>query len=407
MSIDTRAADRRLARLTCIRRLLTRRVALANPPSAGAVALESPARIALEKHAPVAIRLASRVTTVCCLLLACVVPAAATDAAQRTLDQPTLVWIQSVLNNWEAVCRRELRIAAEPLPWIIFYDEHSAWHLQSEKRWLPPHEVSPHSLRFMGDTYPLIRVAHQGGRLWVPDRGPLPVDVAKPQVAAMPYDDERKSFFVAPLPGLFHKLAGPDQARNLDDLFLGTAAHELTHTRHYAYAMPQITRLRLRYKLPESFDDNIIQQEFGVNDEYKAVYDAERKLLTRAILARDLDDCRQAVGEALLVSQKRKDRFFVGDKQGYSSLEDIFLAMEGLAMWVQYRTARERAPSGEEWLKTLITLSERTDAWSQEHGLGLFLLMDRLVPGWQARFLAPDFPSPFTVLREAIARRTP
>jgi hypothetical protein len=81
--------------------------------------------------------------------------------------------------------------------------------------------------------------------------------------------------------------------------------------------------------------------------------------------------------------------------------------MEGLAMWVQYRTARERAPSGEEWLKTLITLSERHDAWSQEQGLGLFLLIDRLVPGWQARFLAPDFPSPFTVLREAVGRHTP
>ena len=36
---------------------------------------------------------------------------------------------------------------------------------------------------------------------------------------------------------------------------------------------------------------------------------------TKAILARDLDDCRQAVGEALLVSQRRKDRFFVGDKE--------------------------------------------------------------------------------------------
>ena len=38
--------------------------------------------------------------------------------------------------------------------------------------------------------------------------------------------DQRKSFFVAPLPGLFHKLAGPNAARNLDELFLGTAAHD-------------------------------------------------------------------------------------------------------------------------------------------------------------------------------------
>ena len=123
MSIATRAADRRLARLPCNRRLLTRRGALAIAMSVGAVPLDSPAHIAQEKHESVAIRLASRLTAACCILLACVVPGTSTDAAQRTLDQPTLVWMQAVLNNWEAVCRRDLRIAAEPLPWIIFYDE--------------------------------------------------------------------------------------------------------------------------------------------------------------------------------------------------------------------------------------------------------------------------------------------
>jgi hypothetical protein len=90
---------------------------------------------------------------------------------------------------------------------------------------------------------------------------------------------------------------------------------------------------------------------------------------------------------------------------GYSALEDIFLTMEGLGMWVQYRTARDRAPAREDWLTTLSTMSESFDAWSQEEGLGLFLLIDRLVPGWQRRFLAADFPSPFTVLRDAIERR--
>jgi hypothetical protein len=105
------------------------------------------------------------------------------------------------------------------------------------------------------------------------------------------------------------------------------------------------------------------------------------------------------------VIAKRKQRFFVADKDGYSALEDIFLAMEGVAMWAQYRTARNRAPADEDWIRTLTTLMERQDAWSQQEGLGLFLLIDRLVPGWQQRFLAADFPSPFTVLRDTIEQR--
>jgi hypothetical protein len=122
--------------------------------------------------------------------------------------------------------------------------------------------------------------------------------------------------------------------------------------------------------------------------------------------AAPVNNVRRAAEQALLASQRRKERFFVGDKAGYSDLEDIFLAMEGLAMWVQYRTARERAPSGEDWLTTFISLAQKTDAWSQQDGLALLILIERLAPGWHARFLAPDFPSPFTVLREAIRGRS-
>lgn len=353
---------------------------------------------------PVSVRLASLFADVCHILLACALLATVTHAAPQNLNEPTLAWMQATLDSWETNCRRDLRITVEPLPWVIFYDESRAWHLKAEKRLLPSYEASSHSLRFAGRNYPLIRVARKGNELWVPGRDPIAVDPAKPQAVAMLYDEERKPFFIIPLPDLFHRLAGPDHASNLDELFLGEAAHELTHTRHLVYAMPQIKRLRARYKLPESFDDNIIQQEFGTNDEYKRLYDEERKHLTNAILARDLDECRRAVEKALSVIRKRKERFFVGDRAGYSDLEDIFLAMEGLAMWVQYRTARARAPAGEEWLKTLITLSERHEAWSQEEGLGLFLLIDRLAPGWQTRFLSPHFPSPFAVLSEAIRK---
>jgi hypothetical protein len=108
--------------------------------------------------------------------------------------------------------------------------------------------------------------------------------------------------------------------------------------------------------------------------------------MTRALSAENLADCREAVRQFLAISDERQKRFFVGEKRGYKELEDIFLSLEGLAMLAQYKTARDRAPKGEDWLKTLITLAQRTDSWSQETGLGLFLLIERLVPNWKPRF---------------------
>jgi hypothetical protein len=151
----------------------------------------------------------------------------------------------------------------------------------------------------------------------------------------------------------------------------------------------------------------MIQTAFGADEEYKRLYVEERGHLSRAIMSEDVAACRREVALAVEVSERRKARFLVGQKEGWSELEDVFLGLEGVAMWVQYRTARDRAPAGEDWVRTLIKLSERSDAWSQEEGLALFLLIDRLVPGWQARFLAPDFPSPFAVLREAVKESTP
>ncbi len=43
--------------------------------------------------------------------------------------------------------------------------------------------------------------------------------------------------------------------------------------------------------------------------------------------------------------------------------------------------------------------------WSQDQGLALFLLVDALVPNWQARVFAPAPASPFALLEEAVASR--
>jgi hypothetical protein len=65
--------------------------------------------------------------------------------------------------------------------------------------------------------------------------------------------------------------------------------------------------------------------------------------------------------------------------------------------------AGDHAQPGESWRQTAGVLFTRGDAWSQMEGLALFLLIDRLVPDWQARFLAPAFPSPVAVLREVVS----
>src|SRR2546426_6242281 len=90
----------------------------------------------------VPLRMASCSIFSLCLLIACLTKTPEVQAAEPELDQQTLAWIQDVLDNWERACRRDLHVSAEPLPWIIFYDDIQALHLNPDERLLPPHKVS-------------------------------------------------------------------------------------------------------------------------------------------------------------------------------------------------------------------------------------------------------------------------
>lgn len=176
------------------------------------------------------------------------------------LKKADVIWIEKILDNWEFVCRNELKVSFDTPPWIIFYDSSAAFHLNAHESLLPKFTKTSHYVFFAGRKYQLIKIPHSK-QVWVPDRKPI-LFASFPTVT-MPYSNNKNAFFIAPLPSFFHKLSTPDQEIYLDFLFLGNNIYELTHTRQLMFALPQLIELQKSYKLPESIDDNTIENKFG------------------------------------------------------------------------------------------------------------------------------------------------
>lgn len=214
-------------------------------------------------------------------MLVCAMLAFGVRADEIKPDAEDVRWMQTVLDRWEITCRRHLRLPVEPLAWIIFYDEHYAWHVSAEKEMLPAHETATVTLNFAGKAYELLRVSHKEG-LWVPGRDEaLPIKV---DLSAMPYADDQKAFCIIPLPFLFHKLEGLGTAAEMDEFFLGIALHELTHTRQLSLVMKQIKQLSKRYPVPEHLDDNLLEDTFGKNKAYAQGFNREMDTLGDAYM---------------------------------------------------------------------------------------------------------------------------
>jgi hypothetical protein len=319
-------------------------------------------------------------------------------AAAAEPDRPTLRWMQTVLVRWEQTCRRHLNLPPEPLPWIVFYDDRHAWHVNPESKMLPERRRLSASLRFAGRRYPLFELETTSG-LWLPDGEVLPV---KAEGVTKPYAQHQKVYAQMALPALWWKEHGQDSIP-VEHLY-SEALHELTHTRQMTSAMQQITVLQARYHFRNGLDDDIIERTFGGNDEYRKLYEQEKAQLMQAVMAPDLESCRRAVAIMLETVTKRQQRFFRGEHDGWAAIEGVFLALEGSAVWVQAQMALDHAPAGQDWKQTLTSLAPFNALWSQEEGGGLFFVIDRLVPDWQARYFGSEMPSPFAVLRAAVGK---
>jgi hypothetical protein len=314
------------------------------------------------------------------------------------LDDATAHWIQMVLDRWRDACQKDFRLAEHPLPWMIFFDEGHAWHISPDRKLIPPHRTLPRVLRFSGRAYDVFEVRNRSG-VWVPGRAPISIE---PKAVTMPYAGDTKTFFVMATPAL-----QTSETEDFRSFLIGLALHELAHTRQLPQVLSQVKRLQGRHRFPESVDDNIIQTTFETNREFQSSYMEELKQLSTAVLASDIGSARAQAAEGLRMIERRRKRFFVGKYEGWSEMEDVLLSLEGSAMWVQFQSALRLAPKEQAWLDTLAILGQRTDAWSQSEGLGLFLLIDRFSPGWQQKFFGQDVPSPIETLREALARASP
>ena len=232
------------------------------------------------------------------ILLSCQTLTAQQGNADNQLAKKDIKWIERVLDNLDSVCRKELKIQTNPLPWIIFYDSTSAWHLNPDKKMLPASEKTNYQFIFDGKKYELIRIA-QTKIVWVPDRDPIPMGTLP--FVTMPYANNQTSFFISPLPSLFHLLAPASEAVYLDFLFLGMNMHELIHTRQLPFTLSKILQIQRDYKLPANLDDNTIENSFGKIVAYKEYFLAEKDHFWKAALAENKDSCIAHIKQAFKI----------------------------------------------------------------------------------------------------------
>lgn len=240
------------------------------------------------------------------------------------------------------------------------------------------------------------RAASHGGEIETPDGGKLPAKVAS---FAGAFGDGQP-FLVMALPSVW-EAQGVQSDLGLSNMLTGVFLHEMTHTRQMTGLYPRIGAFEKAYGSGD-FDDDIVQTRFEANAAFKADIDAERDLLFRAATAETDAEAKALAREAGARIAARRARWFTGKDAMFADAEDTFLSLEGSGQWVAYAWLAKH-PLGAEIdpAEALKGFRRGGRKWSQDEGLALFLVIDRLVPGWQARVFADEPATALQLLAEA------
>ena len=325
-------------------------------------------------------RITRRFAAACFALAA--LSAHAQAPATCTLAAPDQTWIESALRHWRIVERDALKLAPSPYPKVVAADGRCTAIGTDTGNGAFAWQGTPHA-----------------GMVRLPDGKSVPigpVSFAAPDPTGL-----GTAFFVMSMPSVWRD-KGVKSALGLETLMDAVLLHEMAHTRQFLAVSPELDRLTKKYQLPDDISDDSLQEAFAKDPEYVRAYEAERDTLYAAADAPTDAEARALAARALAMMKQRRDRWFHGADEKWRGLDDVFLTMEGLGQWVGYWWLV--SPHGPKLDPAVARREMRRGGkfWTQEEGLALFLVVDRLVPEWQAKALGAQ-PAMAQALLEAAA----
>lgn len=313
------------------------------------------------------------------------------------LSVENLNWVQAALDGWQQISRDALGLLSAPLPWTVLFDSSCVWHL-SPPAGQPGDGTAIHTPLSFASNRVEVRALRHHDTIALPSGVAIP---ARPTAMSSVSANGMPPFVAMALPDVWRLSAGDAGARPADEFLQTAMIAELAKSGRLEELQRRLQALGRTHSLPPSLGEDTIQMQFQSVPGFREAFEAERDLFFKAVREGDARQRDALTNRGLTMARQRRAHYFTGPDSLYAPLEDSFLALDGAAQWAAYRFVKTRAASAED-ADVLQFVRDKRKYWSQEEGLALCLLLDPLVPDWQARVFGAAPVSPFVLLEAAV-----
>ncbi len=208
-------------------------------------------------------------------------------------------------------------------------------------------------------------------------------------------------YFVMSTPSVW-EAAGVGTNPQLSTTMVAVLLHEGSHVAQIGPYGPRLGALIERNNLPDSFNDNAVQERFRANVEFAESVQQETRLFLEAAVAEDEAEAGRLAREARRMMRERQARWMIGDDAYLVEAEDIWLTFEGAGQWTGYQWLIHPR-GGAQPREEVLARFTRGRQWSQTEGFALVMALDRLAgSGWKRHAFGDGARTVLEMLDDAI-----
>jgi hypothetical protein len=161
------------------------------------------------------------------------------------------------------------------------------------------------------------------------------------------------------------------------------------------------------YKFDMPLSDDIVQDHYKKDSVYVKLFHSEVNKLYEAAFAHNEKAARGLVGKALFLLKKRQTKYFKGERAILKELDNIFLSMEGLGQYAAVAWLTHPKGADMPFEKAVNGFRRKGSQWSQEEGLALFLILNRLTKtDWPNDIFGKKPKNIIELLEQALKQKT-
>jgi hypothetical protein len=333
----------------------------------------------------------SRLFAILTTLLACAVPAASraapTSAATQpacSLSAPDKAWLDRAMTAWDYTSRRITRVGRIANLQAVIFD---AKCVLTSRTAMSGGPRTWHSTR-------------HPGQVALPNGETIPANVI-----SFASTNAKGNFFVMSTPSVW-RAGDVNEQFGLEPLMVAVLLHEGTHVAQFPTYGARMSALSERFRLPETFNDDSIQERFRSSAAFSASMTREIDLLLAAATAKDRESALRLAREARALMRARQDKYYPAQDAYLRDAEDIWLTLEGSAQWAGYQWVI--SPRGGRIAPAVAfpAYGKRGKWWSQEEGFALFMVLDRLTgDAWKRHAFGDGNKTVLEMLDQALAKK--